>query len=75
MCTKAEADNELLTEETKMSQKKKGKSNDGVDSTKGWNREEDPLQAVIVADSFNERFCPITKEKPRVSSSSVSDKI
>jgi hypothetical protein len=27
---------------------------------------EEILQAVVVADSFNERFLPITLEKPRV---------
>lgn len=31
-------------------------------------REEDKiLQAVVIADSFNERFMPITIDKPRVS--------
>ena len=26
-----------------------------------------PLQAVVVADSFNERFMPLTHDRPRVS--------
>uniref|UniRef100_A0ACB8FCC1 Uncharacterized protein n=1 Tax=Sphaerodactylus townsendi TaxID=933632 RepID=A0ACB8FCC1_9SAUR len=25
-----------------------------------------PLQAVLVADSFNRRFCPISKDRPRL---------
>ena len=29
---------------------------------------EHPLQAVVIADSVNERFMPITLEKPRVRS-------
>ena len=29
-----------------------------------WNSEDD-LQAVIIADSFNYRFLPVTIEKPR----------
>lgn len=29
--------------------------------------EEQPLQAVLIADSFNRRFFPITKDQPRVS--------
>lgn len=28
--------------------------------------EEQPLQAVLVADSFNRRFFPVTKDQPRV---------
>ena len=40
-------------------------------SSKGKKREdfkqEDVLQAVVIADSFNIRFAPITKDKPRVS--------
>jgi len=28
---------------------------------------EDPLQAVVLADSFETRFSPFTLEKPRVS--------
>lgn len=30
--------------------------------------EEPPLQAVLVADSFNRRFFPVTKDQPRVGS-------
>ena len=30
-------------------------------------KQEDVLQAVVIADSFNIRFAPITKDKPRVS--------
>ncbi|KAJ8297595.1 hypothetical protein KUTeg_024126 [Tegillarca granosa] len=29
-------------------------------------KQEDVLQAVVIADSFNVRFCPITEKKPRV---------
>lgn len=32
-----------------------------------WEKEEDSLQGVILADSFNFKFLPITLEKPRVS--------
>uniref|UniRef100_A0A7N9AS91 Translation initiation factor eIF2B subunit epsilon n=1 Tax=Mastacembelus armatus TaxID=205130 RepID=A0A7N9AS91_9TELE len=31
--------------------------------------EEQPLQAVLVADSFNRRFFPVTKDQPRVANS------
>ena len=31
-----------------------------------WEKPDDVLQAVILADSFNYRFLPITLEKPRV---------
>lgn len=47
-----------------MSQKKK--CQDFESSKEKWNREEDPLQAVVIADSFNSKFMPITAEKPRV---------
>ena len=33
----------------------------------GEEDEEQPLQAVLVADSFNRRFFPVTKDQPRVS--------
>eukprot|EP00112_Aurelia_sp_Birch-Aquarium-sp1_P007013 Seg1766.1 transcript_id=Seg1766.1/GoldUCD/mRNA.D3Y31 product="Translation initiation factor eIF-2B subunit epsilon" protein_id=Seg1766.1/GoldUCD/D3Y31 len=46
-----------------MSQKKKGKDSEA--SKDKWNKEEDPLQAVVVADSFNSKFLPITVERPR----------
>lgn len=29
--------------------------------------EEEVLQAVVLADSFNKRFAPLTRHKPRVS--------
>jgi hypothetical protein len=29
-------------------------------------KQEDVLQAVVIADSFNVRFAPITQKKPRV---------
>ena len=32
----------------------------------GQNEEDKILQAVVIADSFNERFMPITIDKPRV---------
>ncbi|KAM6948414.1 translation initiation factor eIF2B subunit epsilon [Aplochiton taeniatus] len=45
-----------------------GKQNRGLSSRKGASEqeeEEQPLQAVLVADSFNRRFFPITKDQPR----------
>lgn len=33
--------------------------------------EEQGLQAIVFADSFNARFKPLTDKKPRVSSSSL----
>ena len=33
--------------------------------------EEDVLQAVVLADSFNKRFRPLTTQKPRVSTISL----
>ena len=42
-----------------MSKKDKGKKGEGK-----WNAE-DVIQAVVIADSFNFRFLPITMEKPR----------
>ena len=30
-------------------------------------KQEEILQAVVVADSFNVRFGPVTRQKPRVS--------
>ena len=47
-----------------MSQKKKCSELDG--NKEKWNKEEDPLQAVVIADSFDSKFLPITAEKPRV---------
>lgn len=42
-----------------MSSKEKGRRNDA------WLDAEDIVQAVVIADSFNYRFLPITSEKPR----------
>ena len=42
-----------------MAPKSKGSRNDDL-------KQEDILQAVVFADSFNTKFMPITKEKPRV---------
>uniref|UniRef100_A0A7N9AYL8 Translation initiation factor eIF2B subunit epsilon n=1 Tax=Mastacembelus armatus TaxID=205130 RepID=A0A7N9AYL8_9TELE len=38
-------------------------------STGEQEEEEQPLQAVLVADSFNRRFFPVTKDQPRVANS------
>lgn len=35
-------------------------------------QQEDVFQAVVIADSFNVRFAPITNEKPKVISSYFS---
>lgn len=46
-------------------------SRSGMSGRKGAGEQEDeeqPLQAVLVADSFNRRFFPVTKDQPRVSS-------
>ena len=56
-----------------MSQKKKNKETET--SKDKWNKEEDPLQAVVVADSFNSKFLPITVERPRVRHMNESKKI
>lgn len=40
----------------------KGKSGNRGDDL----RQDEILQAVVIADSFNVRFGPITQEKPRV---------
>eukprot|EP00795_Rhopilema_esculentum_P005217 gene5217-355_t len=47
-----------------MSQKKNQQDAAKSDKDK-WNKEEDPLQAVVIADSFNSKFSPITVECPR----------
>ncbi|KAF3858599.1 hypothetical protein F7725_011800 [Dissostichus mawsoni] len=47
---------------------KQSRSGTGLSSRKGANEqeeEEQPLQAVLVADSFNRRFFPVTKDQPR----------
>lgn len=33
--------------------------------------EEEVLQAVVLADSFNKRFAPLTRHKPRVSATRI----
>lgn len=48
----------------------KSRSGSGLPSRKGAGEQEEekqPLQAVLVADSFNRRFFPVTKDQPRVS--------
>lgn len=50
---------------------KQSRPGSGLKARKGAgeeNEEEQPLQAVLVADSFNRRFFPITKDQPRVRS-------
>ncbi|KAF7667513.1 hypothetical protein LDENG_00059010 [Lucifuga dentata] len=47
---------------------KQSRSGSGLSSRKGagdQEEEEKPLQAVLVADSFNRRFFPVTKDQPR----------
>ena len=56
----------------KMSQKKKNKEAEALKDK--WNKEEDPLQAVVVADSFNSKFLPITVERPRVRQSGIQNR-
>ncbi|CAB4007455.1 translation initiation factor eIF-2B subunit epsilon-like, partial [Paramuricea clavata] len=43
---------------------KKKDSKSGQPSA-SWEKPDDVLQAVVLADSFNYRFLPITLEKPR----------
>lgn len=48
---------------------KQSRSGSGVPGRKGAGEQEEeklPLQAVLVADSFNRRFFPVTKDQPRV---------
>lgn len=48
---------------------KQGRSGSGIPGRKGAGDQEEeklPLQAVLVADSFNRRFFPVTKDQPRV---------
>lgn len=50
---------------------KQSRSSSGFTGRKGageQEEEEQPLQAVLVADSFNRRFFPVTKDQPRVGS-------
>uniref|UniRef100_H3CR64 Translation initiation factor eIF2B subunit epsilon n=1 Tax=Tetraodon nigroviridis TaxID=99883 RepID=H3CR64_TETNG len=47
---------------------KQSRSGSGLTGRKGGgeqDEEEQPLQAVLVADSFNRRFFPVTKDQPR----------
>uniref|UniRef100_A0A1A7WLI0 Translation initiation factor eIF2B subunit epsilon n=1 Tax=Iconisemion striatum TaxID=60296 RepID=A0A1A7WLI0_9TELE len=47
---------------------KQSRSSSGLSGRKGageQEEEEQPLQAVLVADSFNRRFFPVTKDQPR----------
>lgn len=48
---------------------KQSRSGSGIPGRKGVGEQEEdklPLQAVLVADSFNRRFFPVTKDQPRV---------
>lgn len=50
---------------------KLSRSSSGISGRKGagdQDEEEQPLQAVLVADSFNRKFYPVTKDQPRVGS-------
>ena len=49
------------------SKKKKGEGKSG----ESWEKGEEIFQAVILSDSFNFRFLPITLETPRVSDSFI----
>lgn len=51
-------------------QSRSGGGNVGRKGTTDQEEEEQPLQAVLIADSFNRRFFPITKDQPRVCISS-----
>uniref|UniRef100_A0A8C5WMU9 Uncharacterized protein n=1 Tax=Laticauda laticaudata TaxID=8630 RepID=A0A8C5WMU9_LATLA len=47
-----------------------GKRGAGSGGSRGSDPQEEPpppLQAVLIADSFNRRFFPISKDRPRVS--------
>nr|XP_015812891.2 translation initiation factor eIF-2B subunit epsilon [Nothobranchius furzeri] len=48
--------------------KQQSRSGSGISGRKGageQEEEEQPLQAVLVADSFNRKFFPVTKDQPR----------
>lgn len=50
---------------------KQSRSGSGISGRKcsgEQEEEEQPLQAILVADSFNRRFFPVTKDQPRVRS-------
>jgi len=55
-----------LTVDTNMAGKA-GKQNRPRKAVSDKDEEEHPLQAVLIADSFNRRFFPISKDQPRVS--------
>ncbi|XP_063074806.1 translation initiation factor eIF-2B subunit epsilon [Engraulis encrasicolus] len=46
-------------------QSRSGAGNSGRKGPDDQEEEEQPLQAVLIADSFNRRFFPITKDQPR----------
>lgn len=50
-----------------MPNKKKGNDKKGGGGGNTWQKDEDDVQAIVVADSFNRKFTPITQELPRVS--------
>lgn len=47
-------------------QSRSGAGNAGRKGATDQEEAEQPLQAVLIADSFNRRFFPITKDQPRV---------
>ena len=49
-----------------MPPKKDTSTNSGANNFLVGAEEDKILQAVVIADSFNERFMPITLDKPRV---------
>lgn len=54
---------------------KQGRSGSGIPGRKGAGDQEEeklPLQAVLVADSFNRRFFPVTKDQPRVRAKAIT---
>lgn len=48
-----------------MPSKKKGGGAGGGGGDGGWGKEDDEVQAIVIADSFNRHFTPITYETPR----------
>lgn len=51
---------------------KAGKQNRARKAGADQDEEEQPLQAVLIADSFNRRFFPITKDQPRVREANIT---
>ena len=49
-----------------MSGKKKGGGGGGGGDGGSWKQDDDVIQGVVIADSFNRKFTPITQELPRV---------